>query len=66
MNKILTKTFLTMRAYKHQLLISFFGFSASCRQNPSCSSYTLAQIKKNGTIVGALQGLWRVINCRHF
>ncbi|AKM80999.1 MAG: hypothetical protein UT13_C0001G0035 [Candidatus Pacebacteria bacterium GW2011_GWF2_38_9] len=54
-----------LREFKHQLFISLFGYSPSCRQEPSCSAYTTAQIKKNGTIVGLVQGLWRVLNCRH-
>lgn len=64
--RILKKTYLILRNFKHQLLVSLFGFSSTCRQKPSCSAYTSMQIKKNGTIVGLVQGLWRSINCRHF
>lgn len=60
------KIYSLLRVFKHQLLISLFGFSPSCRQKPSCGLYTITQIKKNGTIVGSVQGLWRSFNCRHF
>ena len=66
MIKILKKIYSLLRTFKHQLFISLFGFSSSCRQKPSCSTYTITQIKKNGTIVGLIQGFWRSINCRHF
>lgn len=66
MHKVFKKAYILIRSFKHQTFISLFGFSTTCRQNPSCSSYTTAQIKKNGTIVGLIQGLWRIINCRHF
>lgn len=54
-----------LATFKHNLLFSLFGFSSACHQNPSCSRYTLLQIKKNGTIIGLLQGLWRSLNCHH-
>lgn len=66
MYKIPKKIYSFFRLFKHQVFISLLGFSSTCRQNPSCSSYTAAQVKKNGTIVGLIQGLWRTINCRHF
>jgi putative component of membrane protein insertase Oxa1/YidC/SpoIIIJ protein YidD len=65
MNRFFKKSYLFLRLAKHQVFNTFFGFSSTCRQQPSCSAYTLAQIKKNGTIVGLIQGLWRVVNCRH-
>lgn len=65
MTKLFKKAYFALKTFKHQLLVSLFGFSSTCRQKPSCSSYTTAQIKKNGTIVGLIQGLWRSINCRH-
>lgn len=54
-----------LREIKHQILISQFGFSSTCHQNPSCSQYTSEEIKKNGTIVGLLKGSYRAIRCKH-
>lgn len=51
---------------KHQILISFFGISFTCHQEPSCSRYTINEIKKNGIIVGLTRGLWRILNCKHY
>ncbi len=53
-----------LNSFKHHLLFSLFGYSPACHQNPSCSEYTALQIKKNGTIVGLLRGLWRVLHCK--
>ncbi len=60
------KFYQLLRTLKHQTLFSLFGSSFSCHQTPSCSRYTIMQIKKNGTIVGLSQGLWRSVNCHHF
>lgn len=62
----LKKIYFVLKTFKHQLFVSLFGFSSTCRQKPSCSAHMATQIKKNGTIVGLTQGLWRIINCRHF
>ncbi len=59
------KIYKFLATFKHNLLFSLFGFSFTCQKNLSCSHYTLIQIKKNGTIVGLLQGFWRSINCHH-
>lgn len=59
------KLYQIVREFKHQLFFSLFGFSGSCRQNPSCSQYTVSQMKKNGTIIGLAQGLWRALHCHH-
>lgn len=48
---------------KHQVFIAVFGYSSTCRQKPSCSQYTIKQMKKNGTIVGLLRGLKRALTC---
>jgi len=66
MTKLFLKVYFVFKTFKHQLFTSLFGFSPACHQKPSCSLYTVTQIKKNGTIVGLLQGLWRSVNCRHF
>lgn len=54
-----------IKEFKHQALLSLFGFSFVCHQQPSCSQYTVSQMKKNGTIIGLTQGLWRILHCRH-
>lgn len=59
----LYKFFSTIR---HNIMLSVFGFSPTCHQNPSCSQYTVEQIKKDGTIIGLTKGVWRVLHCRHY
>ncbi len=61
----INKVYKFLATIKHNFLFSLFGFSFVCHQNPSCSRYMAMQIKKNGTIVGSLQGIWRIINCRN-
>jgi len=46
-----------------QILISVFGFSSSCRFQPSCSQYTVTQIKDHGTIRGLWLGFNRIRSC---
>lgn len=61
----MNKIYKYLSTFKHNIFFTLFGYSPTCHQDPSCSQYMAAQIKKNGTIVGLLQGLWRIINCRH-
>ncbi|MBI5343056.1 MAG: membrane protein insertion efficiency factor YidD [Deltaproteobacteria bacterium] len=37
-----------------------------CRFYPSCSEYMIGSIRKNGCILGVLDGLWRVLRCHPF
>lgn len=48
----------------HTINLSVFGFSSVCRQTPTCSEYTISQIKKHGTITGLKRGVARVSKCR--
>lgn len=59
------KTYRYLAEIKHQVFYAVFGYSPSCRQKPSCSQYTIEQIKKNGTIVGLLKGFGRALTCYH-
>jgi len=35
----------------------------TCRFQPTCSQYMIEAIRKKGTIVGVLKGLWRLARC---
>jgi putative component of membrane protein insertase Oxa1/YidC/SpoIIIJ protein YidD len=48
---------------KRSVLYSVFGYHSVCKHRPTCSTYTMSQIKKNGTIAGLWQGFWRVATC---
>lgn len=37
-----------------------------CRFTPSCSQYFILAVKKNGAIVGAARGIWRICRCHPF
>lgn len=58
--------YLFLREMKHQIFWSVFGVSYSCHQKPSCSEYTIEEIKKNGTIIGLVKGFNRVLHCHHY
>lgn len=37
-----------------------------CRFHPSCSEYMILSIRKNGSLVGILDGLLRILRCNPF
>lgn len=37
-----------------------------CRFHPSCSEYMILSIRKNGSFLGILDGLWRILRCHPF
>ena len=37
-----------------------------CRFYPSCSDYMIGSIRKNGSILGSLDGMWRILHCHPF
>lgn len=49
--------------FKHNLLISQFGFVVECKHSPTCSRYWQQQVKKQGWIRGTAQGLKRILTC---
>lgn len=49
--------------FKHTLLTAVFGYSSYCHHQPSCSQYTLQEVKKDGTIRGLYRGLKRILSC---
>lgn len=51
---------LLIKLYKISLS-PFIG--RSCRFNPSCSSYTIDAIKKQGPLKGVILGFWRILRC---
>lgn len=60
---VVIKIFHIFHPLLHQVLISIFGFSSTCRQTPTCSEYTIFQIEKRGTITGLKLGFQRVLAC---
>jgi putative component of membrane protein insertase Oxa1/YidC/SpoIIIJ protein YidD len=59
------KIYKFLSTIRHNIMYSIFGYSSVCGQVPSCSQYTALEIKKNGTIIGLVKGVWRALNCRH-
>lgn len=59
----LVKIYQFFREAKHSILYSIFGFSSTCRHNPSCSRYFINQVKERGTIAGSIKGIKRVLSC---
>jgi putative component of membrane protein insertase Oxa1/YidC/SpoIIIJ protein YidD len=59
------RAFQAVHPFVHQANIAVFGFSATCRQHPSCSQYTIQQIQEHGTITGLKSGFKRIVNCKH-
>ena len=53
-----------LRPFLTVWLVQNFGFVSQCKQNPTCSQYTIHQIRKHGTITGLKKGLIRFWNCR--
>lgn len=49
-----------IRIYQKHL---WFLFPSQCRYNPTCSVYTVSQIKKYGTIKGLCLGARRILTC---
>ena len=35
----------------------------TCRFTPGCSEYFILAVKKNGSVVGAAKGAWRICRC---
>ena len=60
---VLLRGFQVFHPIIHQLNITVFGFSSTCRMKPSCSQYTIAQVQKHGTITGLRRGMLRVARC---
>jgi hypothetical protein len=37
-----------------------------CRFHPGCSDYMIGSIFQNGSILGILDGMWRILRCHPF
>ncbi|MDO8515510.1 MAG: membrane protein insertion efficiency factor YidD [bacterium] len=55
------RVFLLLIKFYQQHL--WFLFPSQCRYNPTCSVYTVSQIKKYGTIYGLVRGVKRILRC---
>jgi len=51
------------RSFIQVALVSAFGIQLTCKQTPTCSEYTIFQVKKHGTIIGLKKGLIRILAC---
>lgn len=60
---IIIKLYQSLLGIKRNLLFSAFGYVSYCKHKPSCSEYTLREIRKHGTILGLWRGFKRVITC---
>jgi len=45
-----------LRPFITVFLLSAFGYASQCKQTPTCSQYTIFQIRKHGTITGLKLG----------
>jgi putative component of membrane protein insertase Oxa1/YidC/SpoIIIJ protein YidD len=52
-----------IESIKHSILMSVFGYHIVCKHRPTCSQYTIKQIKNSGTISGLWQGFKRILTC---
>ncbi|NMA29543.1 MAG: membrane protein insertion efficiency factor YidD [Candidatus Pacebacteria bacterium] len=57
------KFYKLLSTIRHNIMYSVFGYSSVCFQEPSCGQYTVMEIKKNGTIIGLMKGVWRALHC---
>lgn len=37
-----------------------------CRFAPSCSEYMIGSVRENGSVIGVLDGIWRILRCHPF
>lgn len=49
--------------YLTRALHVLLGIGDTCRFNPTCSRYASEAIKKNGLLLGAVLGFWRILRC---
>lgn len=49
----------------YKLVVSPY-FGNCCRFYPSCSEYTMGSVRLNGSLLGSLDGLWRILRCNPF
>ncbi len=45
------------------VLAAVFGTVSECKFRPSCSQFTIEQIRQHGTITGLKRGLHRIRRC---
>lgn len=55
--------FILQPIIKSVLLVTL-GHYSQCKHHPTCSQYTVSQIKTHGTIQGLKLGVIRIWNCR--
>lgn len=41
-------------------------FGRQCRFQPTCSHYFIGCVKKDGAVIGACRGVWRICRCHPF
>jgi len=61
----LPATLLIAMVRLYQLLLSPI-MGGQCRFEPSCSNYFIGAVRKNGAIVGACRGIYRICKCHPF
>lgn len=60
----LVETYQRIKPGMDQVLISVFGSFSDCKHRPTCSEYTIRQIREHGTIAGVARGIARILSCR--
>lgn len=55
-----------IRPFIDAMFLSVFGVVSKCSQTPTCSDYTIEQIKNYGTITGLKKGVTRLATCHPY
>ena len=50
----------------YQRFLSPLKRTPTCRYLPTCSSYALEAIARQGVFVGSIRALWRILRCNPF
>jgi putative component of membrane protein insertase Oxa1/YidC/SpoIIIJ protein YidD len=61
--RLVMQAYQFFRALRYNLLKSGFGVVSHCKHTPTCGTYFIKQIEKNGVIVGLFKGIPRVLWC---
>lgn len=60
---LLIKVYQRARPALDRITLSVFGVVSECKHSPSCSEFTVEQIRRHGTIAGVVKGAKRIISC---
>ena len=61
--KIILGIYQFFRTARYNFLHSAFGYVSRCRHKPTCGTYLLRKIQKEGLLLGGAKGILRVLRC---